>query len=55
VLGILILSNQKQGVYIWACGCLSVPIATNVAIEEILLDTADLYKKDTYEKDSESD
>jgi len=39
VLGILIIFNQKQGVYKWACGYLGVPLAPNVASTEILLDT----------------
>jgi len=42
VLGILIYFNKKQGILKWACGYLCVPVAKNIAREEILLDTAAL-------------
>jgi hypothetical protein len=42
VLDILILFNQEQDIWKWACGYLGVPVATNVAREKILLDTAAL-------------
>ena len=43
VFGVLILLFNESLVYNWKCGYLSIPVATNVASYEILLDTAGLF------------